>query len=147
MATYANIDGYRLEVPRYWPTLTAAEIDSMCNGVGPDDWPAFWRGAVGKVFPWMVPGSKPHDVRYAMIAACLASKQLTVYGARVARRAADKELWRNWCRTIRARLNWRWYDWFCPARRAKFAAEIGLARLAYRAVRTAGAKFAEDGRA
>lgn len=131
MAKYADIAGYRLEVPPWWDEVTTDEL-AACNGVGPDDWPSWRRAAVGRLLPWMTPGSIPRDVEYGRVA------------TRSQRLAADRRLWRNWVRTIRARLGWHWYDWFTRGpRRAAYLADLAIARLAYRAVRIAGRRFAE----
>ena len=131
--TYADVDGYWLEVPPWWHDLSDDDLAQLCNGVGPDDWPVYRRRMVGRCAGWMVPASRPHDVRYSRIS-CDCD-----------RLTADRELWRNWRATIRQHLGWRPWHWLIPGRRVRYAAMIGLARLAYRAVRLAGAQYAHGG--
>lgn len=143
--TYRNIDGYRLSVPLVWDSLGAEDLRRLCNGVGPDSWPARRRAAIGHLLPWMIPASKPHDVRYALIAARLRAGLITPRQAAKLRLTADKELLRNWLTTIAKDLRWHWWRWLtpCPSpRRAAYLAQCAFARLAYRAVRIAGAQFA-----
>lgn len=144
----ANVDGYNLSVPRIWvEDLTSYDIRLICNGVGPDDWSARRREAIGHLLPWMVPASKPHDVRYWHIAKRLAEKRITPAQARRERLAADRELFRNWCHVIAFELGWHWWHWLSPyssPRRMAYVSCLGIARLAYRAVRIAGKKFAQE---
>jgi hypothetical protein len=130
MATFRMIDGYRLEVPPYWDEMTPQELARVCNGVGPDDWPAWRRRVIGELAPFLVPGSRPHDVRW--------SRPMTDRQ----RHVADRELWRNWRRTIRQRLRWKAWHWLVPLRRERYLVDLGVARLAYDALRLAGAKYA-----
>lgn len=128
--TYRIVDGIRMEVPEWWDALTPEELARCCNGVGPDDWPAWRRRWIGRLAPWMEPASKPHDVRYA--------RPMTA-GERA---EADGELLRNWRRCVKAKVRWRWYDWLIPGRRLERTGRMIVAKLAYETVRLAGAKFA-----
>ena len=147
--TYRNVDGYRLEVPSWWDTLAVTDLERICNGVGPDAWPARRRAAIGRIVPWMVPGSRPHDVRYDALAHNIANHQDR--GAQHRQRLyADRELLRNWIATIAIDLKWTWFDWLKPypsPRRAEYVAACALARFAYELVRAAGGQYADAKRA
>jgi hypothetical protein len=93
----------------------------------------------------MVPGSRPHDVRYGAIANALqtgVSREITHNW----RLYADKELWRNWRATVRKDLDWHWYDWLATypsPKRVAYCAALAAATAAYELVRVAGAQFCD----
>lgn len=63
--TYANVRGYRLEVPEQWHSLTKAQRSALQNGIGPDRWPAGYRKMLD-AFTGFRAVADVHDVDYCL---------------------------------------------------------------------------------
>jgi hypothetical protein len=120
---YAEIRGYRLEVPPGWDALSVAERVVLQNGVGPECWPEAYRAALDELTGFRA-AADVHDVDY-----CLGRTSED-------RLAADRRLFWNCMREVVAdargllravTAEWKWT-----------LARVLLARTMYRAVRVGG---------
>jgi len=84
---YADVRGYRLEVPAAWDHITDLQVDQLQNGIGPDAWPPARRRLLDEA-TGLRPAADVHDVDY-----CLGR-------SRSDRKTADWRFLRNCLRVI-----------------------------------------------
>ena len=124
IASWAVVQGYTLEVPCAWYSLSAHERTEMQNGIGPDRWPEARRRALDAATGFR-PAADVHDVDY-----CLGRTAQD-------RRDADRRFFRN-CLRITLHDNGGWLG---LAIRGNWRASFTRALVAwgmYRALRAGG---------
>jgi hypothetical protein len=86
---------YNLDLPANYTSLTDVELQTICNGIGPEDWSEDKRKALTDILQRYAPAAFLHDVAYTVS---------------VCRLAADNQFLRNMKRIWAKDFGfWRWF--------------------------------------